>query len=59
MKDLFSGMPPQRMPFQEPFRCPHHDSLTDGGWCWECAEETYGYEKAKEVFEQLRHPTEA
>lgn len=36
------------------FLCPHHQSLTDDGWCWECAQETYGYEEAKRVYERLR-----
>jgi len=39
--------------YREPFMCPYHHSRTDNGWCWECAEETYGYDKAKEIHASL------
>ena len=35
--------------YREPFMCPYHNCITDNGWCWECAVETYGYEDAKLV----------
>ncbi len=35
--------------YREPFFCPFHGCTTDKGWCWECAEETYGYEEAKRI----------
>ena len=33
--------------YREPFICPYHNCLTDGGWCWECAVETYGYDPVR------------
>ena len=40
--------------YREPFICPDHGCVTDSGWCWECAEETFGYDKAKEVYESMK-----
>lgn len=39
---------------QELFVCPFHECLTDNGWCWECAVETYGYEEAKRIHEDSK-----
>jgi hypothetical protein len=38
--------------YREPFVCPWHNCATDHGWCWECAVETYGYDKAKEIHDK-------
>lgn len=35
--------------YREPFICPYHNCTTDGGWCWECAVENYGYDEAKRI----------
>ena len=35
--------------YRDPFICPYHNCITDSGWCWECAVETYGYEEAKKI----------
>lgn len=35
--------------YRDPFWCPYHGCATESGWCWECAVETYGYDKAKLV----------
>ncbi len=40
--------------YREPFICPFHNCLTQEGWCWECAIETYGYDKANQIFLERR-----
>jgi hypothetical protein len=32
----------------------HTNSRLDRGWCWECAEETYGYDHAKRIFDSYK-----
>ena len=41
----------------EPFICPYHNCTTDNGWCWECAVETYGYDKAQEIYAKQQNTT--
>ena len=44
--------------YREPSVCHDHNSITDEGWCWECACETYGYDKAVDIY-NLLNPTKA
>ena len=39
---------------KEEFMCPFHRSQTDKGWCWSCAEEIYGYEDAKIIYDEMK-----
>jgi len=39
--------------YRESFICPFHNCMTNDGWCWECAVETYGYEEAKRIKEAI------
>jgi hypothetical protein len=39
-------------PYRDIFICPYHNCLTENGWCWECAVETYGYDEAKRIYEK-------
>lgn len=45
--------------YREPFVCPFHNCMTDNGWCWVCAEETYGYEEAKRIYDLERRANKA
>ena len=42
--------------YRDPFICPFHHCVTDQGWCWECTQETFGYEKAKQVYNSGKNP---
>ena len=41
-----------RPEYREPFICPFHNCITENGWCWECAVETYGYDEANNVYDR-------